>query len=284
MNRPNRIGAQMKNAAKSLARRGIRFAAREFAAELERINRDSTIPGGRVKVDTVDILRQMNSGEAKQQLNQFFAWNHRWIAMLSERNRRTASMTYDFIEAEMPDALFVLSQFQVVDSKKDEIMELGGQILDLGVYKGGSTRTLARTYPDRTVHGFDSFEGLPDDWSHALKGHFGEIKGALPNMPGNVRLYKGWFDETLPLWFEQHRDAPISLLRVDCDIYSSTKTIFDVLGPLIVPGTWILFDELIGYRGWRNHEYKAFMEFIEATGHHYRYEAYGLTYVLARVG
>ena len=277
----------MKQQIKAIARRGIRFAAREFAAEFaaELDRRGAPVPSTaqRVTVDMNDVMRQMNSGEVKDRLNEFFAWNHRWIALLSERNRRTASMTYDFIEAEMGDALFVLSQFKVVRSKRDEIIELDGQILDLGVYKGGSTRALAATYPERVIHGFDSFEGLPGDWSHALKGDFGEIDGLIPNMPPNVRLYKGWFDDTLPAWVEQHGEHPISLLRVDCDIYSSTKTIFDVLAPLIVPGTWILFDELIGYRGWKEHEYKAFVEFTSAAGLSYEFIAYGLTYTMVRI-
>jgi Methyltransferase domain len=271
---------------KAFIRRGIRFAAKEFASEvvatLERSQGTAAAPG-RARVDIDDLMRQMNSREVKGQLNEFFAWNHRWIALLSERNRRTAASTYDFIESEMADALFVLDQFKVLRSRKYEIVELDGQILDLGVYKGGSTRALAAMFPDRTIHGFDSFEGLPEDWSHALRGDFGEIAGVAPTFPSNVELHKGWFDETLPGWYETHRDEPISLLRVDCDIYSSTKTIFDTLAPLIGPGTWILFDELIGYRGWRDHEYRAFSEFIEMTGLECTYVAYGLTYTLARI-
>ena len=103
-------------------------------------------------------------------------------------------------------------------------------------------------------------------------------------MPDNVVLYKGWFDETLPRWKASHCDRPISILRVDCDIYSSTKTIFDVLGDRLGSGSWLVFDELIGYRGWENHEFKAFMEFIDETGFDYTYVAYGLTYVIVRLG
>ena len=205
------------------------------------------------------------------------------MELLSERNRRAAASTFDFVDAEMPEALFSVNQFDVISSKAAEMMELDGQILDLGVYKGGSTRALARIFPDRVIHGFDSFEGLPGDWAHVLKGDFGDIKGVLPDMPDNVKLYKGWFDDTLPLWLEGHRDRPISILRVDCDIYSSTVTIFEVLRDLIVPGTWIVFDELIGYRGWEHHEHKAFQEFLARTGHTVHYVAHGLTYTIARL-
>jgi hypothetical protein len=73
------------------------------------------------------------------------------------------------------------------------------------------------------------------------------------------------------------------LMRVDCDIYSSTKTIFTELRELIRPGTWILFDELIGYRGWQEHEYKAFQEFLANTDFNVEWIAHGLTYVLVRL-
>ncbi len=80
-----------------------------------------------------------------------------------------------------------------------------------------------------------------------------------------------------------HDKQPISLLRVDCDLYSSTRKVLTVLRPLIRSGTWILFDELIGYRTWEDHEYKAFMEFVDETGFEFDYIAYGLTYTLVHL-
>lgn len=50
---------------------------------------------------------------------------------------------------------------------------------------------------------------------------------------------------------------------MDCDPYSSTKTIFDFLGDRIKVGTVILFDEYLNYPGWRMHEHKAFTEFVQ---------------------
>jgi hypothetical protein len=273
---------------KALVKRSIsrvsRYAAREFADELQRRQATSDPHAAPVQIDVAHFVKELSSGKLNQSLVHLFTWNHRWIAQLAERNRRTAVSTYDFIEAEMQTALFTINQMEVISAKRDELIELDGQILDLGVYKGASTRALARIYPEREIHGFDSFEGLPGDWSHVMKGDFGDVNGMLPDMPENVKLYKGWFDDTLPEWIKHHSDSPISILRVDCDIYSSTKTIFDVLEPLIVEGTWIVFDELIGLRGWEQHEHKAFMEFIDRTGFEYRYVAYGLTYTIVRLG
>ena len=266
--------------------RSVRFAAREFADELaKRAPAPAMVDGPPepVRIDVLDVVKQLSSSPGNQALIHFFTWNHRWISQLSERNHRAAVSMYDFIDDEMSEALFTVNQFEVIRSKRDEMMELGGQILDLGVYKGGSTRALAKTFPESHIHGFDSFEGLPEDWAHVVKGSFGDIAGVLPDMPANVTLYKGWFDETLPVWIKDHGETPISILRVDCDIYSSTKTIFDVLEPVIQAGTWIVFDELIGLRGWEQHEYKAFMEFIERTGFNYEYIAYGLSYTIVRL-
>lgn len=262
------------------SQRMARLAAKEFAAEMQN---SEGLKSMRVKIDIEDALLQLSSDLSRARLQHFYGWNHRWVAMLEERNRRSAVSTYDFIEADMPEAVFWLSQMDLVRSRRDEILELDGEILDLGVYKGGSTRTLCRIFPDKTIHGFDSFEGLPEDWSHSLKGTFGDVAGNLPKVPDNARLYKGWFDDTLPVWAKEHSNKPISLLRIDCDIYSSTKTIFDELGHLVRPGTWVLFDELIGYRGWQDHEYKALMEFLDQKNLEVEYHAYGLTYVLTRM-
>lgn len=291
----------MKQFLKSNISRLVRFAAREAGPELSvRIDVDDLLAQldesrleilreklgnleGRTKIDMFDAVSQLTTKTTDLELRRFYAWNHRWVALLSERNRRTASHTYDFIDAKMQDATFLLDQFQYIARHKDEIELADKSILDLGVYKGASTRQLAKIFPENTIHGFDSFEGLPEDWTHALQDDFGDVAGKLPNVPGNVRLYKGWFEDSLPAWREENANQPIGILRVDCDIYSSTKTILDVLGDLLVSGTWIVFDELIGYRGWQHHEYKAFSEYLEHTPFEVEYLAYGLTYTIVRL-
>jgi hypothetical protein len=236
-----------------------------------------------LRIDVRQAVKDLANGAMNADLQQFFLNNHRFVAQLAEKNRRAAVETYDFVDEHMPHAMFNPKQMDVIASKRERIMALDGHILDLGVYKGSSTRSLARIFPERIIHGFDSFEGLPDDWSHVLKGTFGDVKGILPDMPSNVKLYKGWFDDTLPPWYEMHKDRPVSLLRVDCDIYSSTRTIFRVLGPLVRSGTCIVFDELIGYRGFKDHEYKAFSEFQAETGLQFEYISFGLTYAMGFV-
>ena len=75
---------------------------------------------------------------------------------------------------------------------------------------------------------------------------------------------------------ESHAD-PIAFLHVDCDLYSSTVTIFELLGKRLQPGSIILFDEYYNFHRWQQHEFKAFQEFVEKSGLTYEYIAYSVT-------
>ena len=79
-------------------------------------------------------------------------------------------------------------------------------------------------------------------------------------MPDNVTLIKGWFNETLPAFLATNQ-GDVAFLHVDCDLYSSTKCIFDLLAGRIKSGTVIVFDEFWNYPAWQQHEIKAFEEF-----------------------
>lgn len=146
--------------------------------------------------------------------------------------------------------------------------ELDGLILEFGVRNGVSTNILARL-TDQDIHGFDSFEGLPEQWEGMPVGALSTFN-ELPDVPGHVHLHAGWFEDTLSGFVAEH-PGPIKFMNIDCDIYSSTKTIFDNFEDRIIPGTVIIFDEYISNPAWRDHEYKAFQEFIKKTGLDYEY-------------
>jgi len=123
-----------------------------------------------------------------------------------------------------------------------------------------------------TVYGFDSFNGLPESWRPGYEqGAFAQSQKIV--VPG-AEIAIGLFVETLPIFVEAHNDEQIGLLHVDCDLYSSTKTGFDILQPLIKPGTVILFDEYFNYPGWQSHEHKALMEYSVKCRIGFEYIAY----------
>lgn len=143
-------------------------------------------------------------------------------------------------------------------------IELDGLYLEFGVFKGESINLISSVETDEIIYGFDSFEGLPEAWTaREPKGTF-DVGGNLPQVNENVRLIKGWFDDTLPKFVEEHSEN-CAFIHVDSDLYSSAKTVFSFLNNRIVSGTVIVFDEYINYLGWEKGEHKAFNEFLEET-------------------
>ena len=133
-----------------------------------------------------------------------------------------------------------------------------GIVAECGVYFGRSLAYIAaRT--DLAIHGFDSFSGLPEPWLDKPAGAY-STGGFIPQLEG-VHLHKGWFDETLPDFAARQKGERIALLHLDCDLYSSTATALRHLGPLCDAETIYVFDDLIGIRGWRDHEFRALEEY-----------------------
>ena len=149
-----------------------------------------------------------------------------------------------------------------------------GIVLEFGVFQGKSINALADFLKDRLIYGFDSFEGLPEDWVYGtFKGHF-DVQGILPRVKENVVLIKGWFNETLPSFIDQHKGETCAFIHIDCDLYSSAEMVLSSLSSMITTGTIIVFDEYFNYPGWEEGEFRAFKEFLEETGFQYRYLGY----------
>jgi Methyltransferase domain len=155
-----------------------------------------------------------------------------------------------------------------------EVSNDEGLFLEFGVYKGNSINRLAKIKPSVTFYGFDSFVGLPEHWRPGARRHGFSTGGELPAVRTNVKLTRGFYADTLPAFVAAHANKTISFMHVDCDLYSSTKTILAETKPLLVPGTIIVFDEYFNAPEWREEEYKAFMEFIAESKIGFKYIGY----------
>jgi len=151
------------------------------------------------------------------------------------------------------------------------IRPVHGQILEFGVASGRTINHISSLVTEQ-VYGFDVFTGLPETWRTGFaKGAF--KTDTLPSVNSNVSLVAGLFEDTLDEFLRAHTDV-ISLLHIDCDLYSATSTVFAKLGHLCVPGTVIVFDEYFNYPGWQQHEFQAFQEFVERQKIRYRYDSF----------
>lgn len=164
-------------------------------------------------------------------------------------------------------AQVMLHNMEALLAALEEAPTWDGMVAEFGVYRGTSLTEIAKRCTDVTVHGFDSFVGLPESWGGTRKsaGAF-DVGGQPPELPvDNVEFHVGWFDQTVPKFAAETTD-PFRFAHLDADLYSSTKIVFDHLGDRFVPGTVVVFDEYFGYHGWQQHEHRAFQEFLESSG------------------
>jgi len=135
-----------------------------------------------------------------------------------------------------------------------------GLWLEFGVCSGRIINLIS-TNTKNKVYGFDSFLGLPENWgNHQKKGEYSTNEN-LPVVNDNVELVVGLFQDTLGNFLKEHLE-PVSYLHLDADLYSSTKYVLDKLENRIVSGTVISFDEIYNYPEYRDHEIKAWVEFV----------------------
>lgn len=149
--------------------------------------------------------------------------------------------------------------------------------LEFGVWRGKSLRYWSRNlqHPGAMLHGFDTFEGLPEAWSDHGKGDLSTGGTVPPSSDPRIKYFKGMFEETLPRYQVPEHDT--LFVNVDCDLYSSTTTVLRFAEPLLRPGSFVYFDEFSD----RHHERRAFDEFRERTG--LRFSLVGATSDLVHV-
>jgi O-methyltransferase len=134
--------------------------------------------------------------------------------------------------------------------------------LEFGVFKGTTLRhwTGLLKHPASYLHGFDSFEGLPETWGYFVDKETLNVRGVMPKFDDpRVQLFKGWFNETLPVYLREFKPHPTLIVHLDADLYSSTIFVLRELKPHLRPGTILIFDEFFD----REHELKAFTEFLK---------------------
>jgi tetratricopeptide (TPR) repeat protein len=170
-----------------------------------------------------------------------------------------------------PDAVRLSDTFDTLRVALERARD-DGLVIELGVRRGTSLRFLATLAPK--VHGFDSFEGLPEHWAGHPAGLYSAAR-QLPEVPQNAQLHVGLFADSLPPFVAAH-PHPIRLLNVDCDIYRSTREALALLGPQVAAGTVLVFDEYLCNPDWQQDEHRALLEAARRFGWRYDYIAFSL--------
>jgi hypothetical protein len=157
---------------------------------------------------------------------------------------------------------------------------MDGVFVECGVYAGAQIGAMWRSMVDtgnrRMMHLFDSFQGCPkagpkdsEEWQSEDPGKACSSRENTENFLNQwwvdaryTTFHEGWFEDTVPRFatyngtFEWCEESdrwvssgefspthPIALLRLDGDLYESTKVCLEYLYPLVVPGGFVVIDD-----------------------------------------
>ncbi|MFC5062707.1 class I SAM-dependent methyltransferase [Actinomycetospora atypica] len=190
--------------------------------------------------------------------------------MLAAGEREAVATSAKFVRESMPGARTFPTPPETL-AHALALAPTGGMALEFGVYSGTTLRQIAAARGGTGVFGFDSFEGLPEDWRAGFRAGTFAVE-ELPEVVG-ADLVVGWFSDTLPGFLDAH-PSPVDLLHLDADLYSSTATVLELVGPRLRPGSVIVFDEYLNHPGWQDGEHRAWREHVAAHDLEFVYEAF----------
>lgn len=139
--------------------------------------------------------------------------------------------------------------------------EMAGDIAEVGVYAGSSTRMICEAKGDKRLHVCDTFAGLPEptreDRGVETRGCYAcgldSIRAYLAGFP-NVEYHVGFCPDSIR---ESLADTRFCFVHLDVDLYSSTKQCLEWFFPRLVPGGILLSHDYSVLEGVR----QAFAEF-----------------------
>ncbi len=163
------------------------------------------------------------------------------------------------------DRLYVLEMFA------RHCAHLIGDFAECGVWRGGTAMLLADVMaeeehaPDRQLHLFDTFEGMPKSAELDPSGHSeGDFATSLESVKSrlspfaNVAFHRG----EIPTRFDSVADRTFAFVHADVDLYSSTRDCLTFFYPRIVPGGILVSDDY-GFRLYEKSARVAVDEFFE---------------------
>jgi O-methyltransferase len=164
------------------------------------------------------------------------------------RLRRNKAVTRTYLPRPAPVEIGPEAVVELHDFAAKTIGDVPVLYLEFGVAGGKSIRAMAErfTHRDARFFGFDSFEGIPEDWGGKPRGSF-SMKGKAPVFPDKrIQPVQGWFQDSVPGFLQTLKTKPSTpvLVHYDADLYSSTLFLLCALWPYI-PDYYFLFDEFM---------------------------------------
>lgn len=180
-----------------------------------------------------------------------------------------------------------LSRFIAISDLLRGVSHIPGHVAEFGSWKGANLMFMTKLlrifdpHGSKTVHSFDSFEGLTqfsaaDSDATAQRGRYAgnlaelEALIGLYRLQDDITIHKGYIEKTLPELLSKDTGLSFSFVYCDTDLYESTRVILDSLHDRLSAGGVFVFDE------WNHPTYPgetvAVREFLEAHPQQYTME------------
>jgi hypothetical protein len=153
------------------------------------------------------------------------------------------------------------NKFEMIQCFAEEMNCNEGTAIEFGVFSGSTLKAIRESFSGSVI-GFDSFDGLPEDW----RDGFSEGTFATQQIPkiNNSIIVVGVFQQTLTAYLSRFKGT-INLVHFDADLYSSTSFCLKEVTNYLADESIFIFDEYHNYPGWEDHEHKAFIEWLAAN-------------------
>ena len=178
------------------------------------------------------------------------------------------SFSWAFSLPELPELYF---QRWALFDRMGDLSKQDRPFYEFGVWRGEAFQHLIKTF--KNGYGFDTFEGIPEDWHDEKAGTYSS-NGNIPQIEGGEFIV-GKFEDTLPEFFSEPRPMA-SIINFDADLYSSTICALNQSRPVIDQHTILIFDEFIINKNWEQDEYKALNEFC--FNNNFTYEVLAISF------
>ncbi len=197
-----------------------------------------------------------------QPFNKLFAFIYQFNLLTSwvHKHKNDKMLMNDFYRVKRHYDDRYLSFEKIVGQYK--LNDIPVSYLEFGVASGHSIKWWLQHCgnPASRFYGFDTFEGLPEDWGTFSKG---DMSAAIPQVNDmRASFIKGIFQDTLCGFLNEHGPSiknTRKVIHMDADLFSATLFALSQLYPYLQKGDIIMFDEFNVYA----HEFRAYRLFTE---------------------
>lgn len=166
----------------------------------------------------------------------------------------------------------LLVKFLLLSDLYRRFLPVPGALVEFGTWRGQNLVLLENLRAihepfnkQRTILGFDTFDGYPEDagmapkstethggysTGEAYQAHLAELlavhagQNAFGHIKGDHRLVKGDVTKTAPQYFGENPQTLVAFAFFDMGPYEPTIAALNAIKPCLMPGSIILFDEL----------------------------------------